>query len=285
MKVLVTGAKGQLGSDIVLLFSEQGFDVYGYGREELDITNQQQVNETISTVQPDVVIHTAAYTQVDLAESEPDKAFLVNAIGTRNIAVAAHKVDAKLVYISTDYVFDGMATEPIDEFQPTNPKTIYGKSKLAGEQFVRELHNKFFIVRTSWVFGAYGNNFVKTMLKLTEKTNEIKVVNDQIGSPTYTVDLAEKLAELIVTEKYGTYHISNEGQCSWYEFACEIFRLVNKDVKIIPCTTEEFPRPAKRPQFSVLDMYSLKLNTFQSIQSWMDALKGFLGEYKNRSFK
>ncbi len=275
MKVLVTGAKGQLGMDVVLLFRKRGLDVYGYGREELDITNQRQVNNVITSIQPDVVIHTAAYTQVDLAESEPEKAYLVNAIGTRNIAVAAHKVDAKLVYISTDYVFDGTATKPIDEFQPTNPQTIYGKSKLAGEQFVRELHNKFFIVRTSWVYGVHGNNFVKTMLKLAEKMDDIKVVDDQIGSPTYTVDLAEKLAELCGTEKYGTYHISNEGQCSWYEFACEIFRLAGKDTKVIPCTSEEFQRLAKRPKYSVLKHQALDINEVSLLSNWTCSLSKY----------
>lgn len=193
----------------------------------------------------------------------------------RNIAVAAHKVDAKLVYISTDYVFDGTATKPIDEFQPTNPQTIYGKSKLAGEQFVRELHNKFFIVRTSWVYGVHGNNFVKTMLKLAEKMDDIKVVDDQIGSPTYTVDLAEKLAELCGTEKYGTYHISNEGQCSWYEFACEIFRLAGKDTKVIPCTSEEFQRLAKRPKYSVLKHQALDINEVSLLSNWTCSLSKY----------
>ncbi|MFJ7825278.1 dTDP-4-dehydrorhamnose reductase [Psychrobacillus sp. NPDC096623] len=273
MKVLVTGAKGQLGTDVVLLLKENGYDVYGFGRDEMDITNQEKVDEVITSIRPDVVIHTAAYTKVDQAELEPDKAFQVNAIGTRNVAVAAHKIDAKLIYISTDYVFDGTATEPIDEFQPTNPQTIYGKSKLAGEQYVRELHNKFFIVRTSWVYGAHGNNFVKTMLKLSETMDEIKVVADQIGSPTYAVDLAEKLAELCVTEKYGTYHISNEGKCSWYEFAYEIFKFAGKEIKVIPCTTGEFPSTAKRPNYSVLKPLMLEINGFGKAPNWRNSLK------------
>lgn len=280
MKVLVTGAKGQLGVDVVQLFEKKGCEVNGFGREELDITNQHQVNEIILSIKPDVIIHTAAYTQVDLAESEPERAFLVNGIGTRNVAVAAQKADAKLVYISTDYVFDGTATEPIDEFQPTNPQTVYGKSKLAGEQFVKELHNKFFIVRTSWVYGKHGNNFVKTMLKLSETMDEIKVVDDQIGSPTYTVDLAEKIAELCVTEKYGTYHISNEGHCSWYEFACEIFQLTDKKVEVMPCSTKDFQQIAIRPRYSVMKKYFLKLNNFPDIKLWKKSLVEFLKDDK-----
>lgn len=223
MKVVVTGAKGQLGMDLVNLLASKRYDVYGYGRNELDVTNFHQVKQVISEVKPDVVIHAAAYTKVDQAESEPDQAFLINAYGTRNVAVASEEVGAKLVYISTDYVFDGKATIPYNEFAPTNPQSVYGKSKLAGEQFVRDLHSKFFIVRTSWVYGKHGNNFVKTMLNLSQERDELMVVHDQIGCPTYAVDLANYILELIRTEKYGVYHISNSGHCSWYEFAKAIF--------------------------------------------------------------
>ncbi|MBB6176096.1 dTDP-4-dehydrorhamnose reductase [Anoxybacillus tengchongensis] len=276
MKVIVTGAKGQLGTDVVHLFANQGYEVYGYGREELDITNFDQVKQVISEVKPDVVVHAAAYTKVDLAESQPDQAFLINAYGTRNVAVASEAVGAKLVYISTDYVFDGMATTPYNELAPTNPLSVYGKSKLAGEQFVRDLHSKFFIVRTSWVYGKHGDNFVKTMLKLAKERDELMVVNDQIGCPTYTVDLANCILELIQTEKYGVYHVSNSGHCSWYEFAKAIFEEVGIEVKVNPCTTKEFPRPAPRPMYSVFEHMALRLNGFHQMRNWREALKEFI---------
>jgi len=275
MKVVVTGAKGQLGTDLVDLLSDKGHKVYGYGREELDITNFDQVHQVISNVTPDVVIHAAAYTKVDLAESEQDQAFLVNAYGTRNVAVASEAVGAKLVYVSTDYVFDGTATTPYNEFSPTNPMSVYGKSKLAGEQFVRDLHSKFFIVRTSWVYGKHGNNFVKTMLKLAQERDELKVVDDQVGSPTYTVDLAQCILDLIQTEKYGVYHVSNSGHCSWYEFAKAIFEEAGIEVKVNPCTTKDFPRPAPRPAYSVMEHMTLRLNGFTEMPNWRDSLKRY----------
>jgi dTDP-4-dehydrorhamnose reductase len=280
MKVVVTGAKGQLGTDLVHALADRGFEVYGYGREELDITNFDQVKQVIAEVHPDVVIHAAAYTKVDLAESEPDQAFLINAYGTRNIAVASEAVGAKLGYISTDYVFDGMANEPYNEFAPTNPLSVYGKSKLAGEQFVRDLHSKFFIVRTSWVYGKHGNNFVKTMLKLAQERDELMVVHDQVGCPTYTVDLANCILELIQTEKYGIYHVSNSGHCSWFEFAKAIFEETGKKVKINPCTTKDFPRPAPRPSYSVFDHMSIRLNGFSEVRNWKEALQEFIGSIR-----
>jgi dTDP-4-dehydrorhamnose reductase len=276
MKVVVTGAKGQLGTDLVHLLADRGYEVYGYGREELDITNFDQVKQVISEVNPDVVIHAAAYTKVDLAESEPDQAFLINAYGTRNVVVASEAVGAKLVYVSTDYVFDGTANVPYNEFAPTNPLSVYGKSKLAGEQFVRDLHSKFFIVRTSWVYGKHGNNFVKTMLKLAQERDELMVVHDQIGCPTYTVDLANCILELIRTEKYGIYHVSNSGHCSWYEFAKAIFEEAGIEVKVKPCTTNDFPRPAPRPAYSVFEHMALRLNGFKEMPHWRESLKNFI---------
>jgi dTDP-4-dehydrorhamnose reductase len=276
MKVVVTGAKGQLGTDLVDLLSDRGYEVYGYGREELDITNFDQVQQVISEVKPDVVIHASAYTKVDLAESEPDQAFLINAYGTRNVAVVSEKVGAKLVYVSTDYVFDGTATSPYNEFARTNPLSVYGKSKLAGEQFVRDLHSKFFIVRTSWVYGKHGNNFVKTMLKLAQERDELMVVNDQVGCPTYTVDLANFILGLIQTEKYGIYHVSNSGYCSWYEFAKAIFEEARIEVKVNPCMTKDFPRPAPRPAYSVFEHMALRLNGFSEMRYWREALKEFI---------
>lgn len=280
MKVLVTGAKGQLGQDLVSLLSLENYEVYGFGREQLDITSIENVMQKFEEIKPNIVIHSAAYTNVDLAETEKDQAFLVNAFGTRNIALCAEKVNAKLLYVSTDYVFDGQAKEAINEFTPTNPINIYGQSKLAGEQFVRDFHSKFFIVRTSWVYGQHGNNFVKTMLKLAKSKNKINVVHDQIGCPTYTVDLARTIIELIKTEKYGTYHISNSGQCSWYEFAKAIFEETDININIMPCTTDEFPRPAKRPAFSVFDHMSLRLNGFNEPRHWREALRDFIQQIK-----
>ncbi|MED3897051.1 dTDP-4-dehydrorhamnose reductase [Priestia aryabhattai] len=275
-KVLITGANGQLGKELVELFTAKGFEVYGFGRDKMDITNQAQVQEVISTLKPNIVLHSAAHTQVDLAESEPDQAFLINAYGTRNVAVAAEAVGAKLVYVSTDYVFDGTTDEPYNEFSPTSPLGVYGKSKLAGEQFVRDLHSNFFIVRTSWVYGKHGANFVKTMLKLGQERKELSVVADQIGCPTYTLDLAHAILELVDTQKYGVYHISNSGSCSWYEFAKEIFKVSDMEVQVNPCTTANFPRPAARPANSVFEHMSIKLNNFTSIRHWREALSSFL---------
>ncbi|PET70554.1 dTDP-4-dehydrorhamnose reductase [Priestia megaterium] len=275
-KVLITGANGQLGKELVELFTEKGFEVYGFGRDKMDITNQAQVQEMIGFVKPNIVIHSAAHTQVDLAESEPEQAFLINAYGTRNVAVAAEAVGAKLVYVSTDYVFDGTTDEPYNEFSPTSPLGVYGKSKLAGEQFVRDFHSKFFIVRTSWVYGKHGSNFVKTMLKLGEEKKELSVVSDQIGCPTYTLDLAHAILELVDTQKYGVYHISNGGSCSWYEFAKAIFEEVGINIDLVPCTTADFPRPAARPANSVFEHMSIKLNNFTSIRHWREALSSFL---------
>ena len=275
-KVLVTGAKGQLGSDLVQILTLSGYQVFGLGRTDLDITKEEEVNNVISQIQPDIIIHSAAYTHVDKAETESDFAFYINAIGTRNIAIAAEKIQSKLVYISTDYVFDGSSTIPYHEFSPVSPINIYGSSKLAGENMVRDFHSKYFIVRTSWVFGINGNNFVKTMLELSKEKEQLKVVNDQIGSPTYTIDLSKCILQLMESTKYGIYHVSNTGSCSWYEFAKEIFNQIKKPIKLEPCSTDEFPRKAKRPKYSVLDHLSLRINQFSPMPTWKDALTRFL---------
>ncbi|WP_199624236.1 dTDP-4-dehydrorhamnose reductase [Paenibacillus alkalitolerans] len=277
MKVLITGSHGQLGRDVVNAFSPT-CTVFAFGRDELDIANTEQVNEKISAVKPDIIIHCAAYTAVDLAETETDKAYQVNAIGTRNVTVAAENVGAKICYISTDYVFDGKGTSPYKEYDSTNPQGVYGRSKWAGEQLVQSLSTKYFIVRTSWVFGKHGQNFVKTMLKFGREKGSLKVVNDQIGSPTYTVDLAAFLSELVFTEKYGIYHASNSDICSWFDFAKEIFTQARVTVDLNPCKTEEFPRPAPRPAYSVMDHMAIRTNGFKDLPPWQDALKRFLRE-------
>ncbi|MEK4915445.1 dTDP-4-dehydrorhamnose reductase [Bacillus sp. FSL E2-8887] len=276
MKVLVTGAKGQLGQDVVNLLEEQTWEVFGLGREELNITDEKQVSEKVLLIQPDIIIHTAAYTQVDQAESDEEAAFNVNAEGTKYLAKAAEAVGAKFCYVSTDYVFDGTKNEPYKADDQTNPQTVYGKSKLVGEQYTQEYCSKNYIVRTSWVFGLYGNNFVKTMLRLAEEKKELGIVHDQVGSPTYTTDLARFIINLVQTDKYGIYHGSNSGVCSWYEFAKEIFEQSNIEIMVNPLTTEDFPRPAARPKYSVLDKGMIEQNGFESFQDWKKALKDFL---------
>lgn len=279
-KVLVTGARGQLGQDLMILLRERGYDAFGFSREELDITDMKKVKETFTSIRPDVVLHTAAYTKVDQAEEEIDIAFAVNGWGTRNVAVASEEVGSKLVYISTDYVFDGEKGKPYLEYDRTAPLNVYGASKEMGEQMVRDFHSHFFIVRTSWVYGSYGANFVKTMLRLGKEQPAVRVVNDQVGSPTYTVDLAKALLQLMETEKYGIYHLSNTGQCSWYEFAKAIFEEAGMQVTVEPIPTEAFPRPAKRPKYSVLDHTAWRLNGFPPMPHWRDGLKRFFDVIK-----
>jgi dTDP-4-dehydrorhamnose reductase len=275
MKVLVTGANGQLGKDVVGLF-KQHYEVVGVGRNELDITNLENCLHLIPDVRPNVIIHCAAYTAVDLAETEEDQAYSVNAFGTRNIAIAAQQIGSKVCYISSDYVFDGNSTNPYKEYDNTNPTGVYGKSKRAGEIMIQTLSSKYFIVRTSWVYGLHGNNFVKTMLKLSKDRDQLKVVQDQIGSPTFTEDLAAFLLQLVVTEQYGIYHASNSGNCSWYEFAKAIFEVSHIPVTVLPCTTDEFPRPALRPKYSVMDHLSIRSNGFDDLRPWQDGLSDFL---------
>ncbi|AIC96091.1 dTDP-4-dehydrorhamnose reductase [Shouchella lehensis] len=274
--VLITGAGGQLGHDLVNIFSQANYQVHGLTREELDITNQDNVKSVFKEINPDIVLHSAAYTAVDKAEDDVDSAYLVNAIGTRNIAIESNKYDAKVVYVSTDYVFDGTAVEPIHEFHDVSPIGVYGRSKLAGENYIRDLCNKFFIVRTSWVYGKNGNNFVKTMLDLSKRVENIDVVYDQIGCPTNTLDLAEKILELTDTNKFGIYHISNTGSCSWYEFAQTIFKITNNTVKVNPVSSDQFIRKAKRPKYSVLDHMSLRINGFKPMNNWESSLEKFL---------
>jgi dTDP-4-dehydrorhamnose reductase len=276
MKIVVTGANGQLGQELVRQLQQTNFELYSFTKSDLDITNENIVNEVITKIKPDIIINAAAYTKVDQAEVEEETAYLVNAFGQRSLAVAAEKVGAKICYISTDYVFDGNSTVPYREYDKTNPLGVYGKSKLVGEELTKSLCSQYFIVRTAWVYGEFGQNFVKTMLRLAKEKEEINVVNDQIGSPTYTVDLARFIIELVQTEKFGIYHCTNSGSCSWYEFAKAIFEESNINVKINPITTEQFPRPAARPRYSVLDNFAMKVNGFPMLRHWREALKEFL---------
>ncbi|KAA0548351.1 dTDP-4-dehydrorhamnose reductase [Bacillus sp. BGMRC 2118] len=280
MIVLVTGAKGQLGQDVVKLLQSQQHEVHGLDRSQLDISNEAQVKDVVATIKPDAIIHCAAYTNVDAAEEDVDTAYKINALGTKYLAQAASNIGAKMVNVSTDYVFDGSATKPYEVDHETSPLGVYGETKLAGENFLIHHLEKHFIVRTAWVYGVYGNNFVKTMLRLGKERDELGVVSDQLGSPTYTVDLAKFLVELIQTEKYGIYHASNEGICSWYEFAVEIFKQAGMDTKVNPLTTEQFPRPAERPKYSVLSKAKIVEEGFTPMRDWKEALSDFLTELK-----
>lgn len=283
MRVLITGGKGQLGQDIVRVLKEKGgYHIIAVDRDEMDITKPDEVWQTIQKEQPEVIIHAGANTNVDGCELDPDHAFLVNGLGTRNVAVAAQQIGVKLVYISTDYVFGGNNTQPYEEFEPLNPKSSYGRSKMAGEEYVKTLCQKYFIVRTAWVFGKYGHNFVKTILKLAQERDELSIVHDQVGSPTYTYDLAAFLEELIQTTLYGYYHATNSGICSWFEFTQAILEEAGvKGIKVHPITSQELKRPAPRPTYSVLSDRSIRLNGFSSLRPWREALKAYFEDIKS----
>ena len=291
MKVLVTGAKGQLGSDVAVELKRRGHEFIGADIKEhdklisLDIIDGESVIETVSRIRPDAVIHCAAWTDVDGAEepSNREVVFNINFNGTKNIAEACKTVKCKLIYISTDYVFDGEGEDPWrpDEIR-FDPLNHYGNTKLEGEIAIREIIDKYFIVRIAWVFGMHGNNFVKTMLKLGQTHDTIRVVNDQIGTPTYTRDLARLLVDMAETEKYGYYHATNEGgYISWYDFACEIFNITGINTEVIPVTTEEYGLSiARRPLNSRLDKSKLIQQGFEPLPDWKDALKRYLNELK-----
>lgn len=278
MKILVTGYTGQLGYDVVQLGKKQGLDMIGVGSKDLDITDRERVFEFLKENNPDAIIHCAAYTAVDKAEDDRETCWNVNVEGTKNLALAAKDIDAKFIYISTDYVFNGEGEIPFMETDKPNPIGYYGLTKFEGENVIQELLDKWFIVRISWVFGINGHNFVKTMLKLAETRNEVSVVDDQIGSPTYTFDLARLLIEMVQTEKYGTYHATNEGYCSWADFAKEIFRQANLDMVVRPISTEEYPTRADRPKNSRLGKQKLLDNGFKALPSWQDAIHRYVKE-------
>ena len=283
-RIIVTGVKGQLGYDCLRRLSEAGFtNVLGIDIEDLDITDEKAVNELILKEKPEVFIHNAAWTAVDKAEQFEEQVYKVNALGPKYIAEACKKVDAKMVYISTDYVFDGKGEKFFEVNDKKDGLSIYGKTKSQGEDFVKAALDKYFIVRISWVFGINGNNFIKTMLKLAESgKNELNIVCDQIGSPTYTYDLAKLLVEMIQTDKYGIYHATNEGVCSWAEFASYIFECAHKDVVVHPITTAEYkklvPSQADRPLNSRMSKTSLDEAGFSRLPSWKDAVNRYIKE-------
>lgn len=273
MRIALTGAGGMLGSDIQRVFRDT--DIVGFMHKDLDITSIDTVNERIRAVRPDFLIHAAAFTDVDRCESEVEKAYLVNGIGTRNIAMVCEDIKCPVIYISTDYVFDGSRGTPYNEWDATSPINRYGLSKLMGEEFVKALTNRFYIVRTSWLYGSSGRNFVDTILRLLSERDSISVVNDQKGCPTYTVDLALKLRELI-GKGYGIYHIVNTGSCTWYDFAVAIASYKGVTKKIIPVTSEAINRPAKRPASSVLENTFLKLEGIGELRNWKEAVAEYL---------
>lgn len=286
MRIIVTGAKGQLGTDLSAELQSRGHETIGADIDNMDITDCNAVDAFIAEAKADAVIHCAAYTATDKAEDEIEICRLVNFTGTENIAKACRKYGVKMLYISTDYVFDGEGTEPFKVDDKAAPLSVYGKTKYEGECAVRELLDDYFIVRISWVFGVYGNNFIKTMLRLSEKSNVINAVADQIGSPTYTVDLSKLLADMIVTDKYGTYHATNEGYCSWYDFACEIFKQAGKtDMQVNPVASDFFTYKIKRPENSRMDKSKLDENGFSRLPTWQDALGRFLAELKEQEAK
>ena len=276
MKVLVTGANGQLGYDVVRELQKQNIKCYGATRKDFDLVDFEATEKFIVDYRPDIVIHCAAYTAVDKAEDEQGLCYLVNASATENIAEICKKINAKMLYISTDYVFDGTKEGFYEVDDIPNPINVYGKTKLLGEQAVQRILDKYFIVRISWVFGDYGNNFVKTMLKLGKERKELNVVADQYGSPTYTADLAPLLVDMVKTNKYGIYHATNEGVCTWAEFAEEIFEIAKLDVKVNYITTADYTTRAKRPLNSRLSKNSLKINGLKQLNNWQNAVKYFI---------
>lgn len=280
MKVLVTGVKGQLGYDVMNELAKRGMDAVGVDIDEMDVTDRAGVEKVISGAAPDAVIHCAAYTAVDAAEENEELCRRVNAEGTRNIAEVCSKLDIRMLYISTDYVFSGEGERPWEPDDERAPQSVYGRTKCEGERAVQELLDKYFIVRIAWAFGINGNNFVKTMLRLSANHDTIRVVCDQYGSPTYTYDLARLLVDMILTEKYGVYHATNEGICSWYEFACAIFKEAGISVNVVPVTTEEYGAKAKRPANSRMSKEKLTEAGFERLPHWQDALKRYLQDLK-----
>lgn len=282
MKILVTGVKGQLGYDVVQEGEKRGLEMFGTDVDSMDITDAGQVRKVMEAYKPDGVIHCAAYTAVDAAEEHQEICRKINVNGTRNIAEVCRDMDIPLMYFSTDYVFDGQGENFWKEDDERQPLNVYGQMKYEGELAVQELVQKYFILRISWVFGVNGSNFIKTMLRLGKERGAVGVVSDQMGSPTYTYDLAKLVLDMFQTDKYGVYHVTNDGICSWYEFACEIFKQAVMDVKVTPLTTAEYPAKAARPLNSRMSKDKLVNAGFQMLPSWQDALRRYLERLEDR---
>lgn len=280
--ILVTGITGQLGYDVAKELERRGEDFIGTTRKEIDLSDPESAKKFILEKKPDAVIHCAAYTAVDKAESEAELALTVNGLATRKIAEACREIGAKMLYVSTDYVFGGDGDTPYEISDEKAPQNIYGKSKLLGEDSVIAIVRNYFIVRISWVFGSNGKNFVKTMLNFDKRRKKISVVDDQIGSPTYTADLAPLLVDMIHSDKYGIYHATNEGFCSWAEFAEEIFKQAGYKITVEKIPTSDYPTPAKRPFNSRLSKNSLDAAGFKRLPTWQDAVTRFLALNKKK---
>lgn len=278
-KILVTGCNGQLGRAVNQVYAPETaagtVQIINTDVSDLDITSIDDVLRVVEANAPDVIINCAAHTNVNKCETDWDNAYRINAVGPRNLSIAADRIRAKLIHVSTDYVFDGEADRPYTEFDETVPCGAYGKTKLEGEKFVKQFADRFFIVRTAWLYGD-GNNFVRTMLKLSESNDEVRVVSDQFGTPTSALELARMIHYIEPTDNYGVFHATCEGSCSWADFAAEIFRLAGKNTRVKYITTEEYPTPAKRPAYSVLDKYMLRLTTDYVMADWKDALAEYM---------
>jgi len=288
MKLLVTGGKGQLGCQLKYIIEKNSSDIGELDErfkncqckfidyDELDITNYNEVISFVSSFKPDVVINCAAFTNVDGCESDIDIAFKVNTIGPRNLAIACEKYDAKLLHVSTDYVFNGEGTVPFKEYDIPNPVSVYGKTKLMGEQYVRENCNRYFIVRTAWLYGQWGKNFVYTIMKAAKDKGHLNVVEDQRGNPTYAEDLAHHILKIILTDEYGIYHCTGTGECSWYDFACKIIEYSGIECTVSPITSDKIDRAAKRPAYSSLDNMMLRVISQDEMRHWQEALMSFI---------
>lgn len=292
MKILITGSNGQLGNELQKIVSTgkaeigsvseeiKNAEVFAMDVDTLDITNLEQVKKVLNEVKPDVVINCAAATNVDGCEANQDLAFKINSLGPRNLAMVAEELGAKIVQVSTDYVFSGVGETPLKESDLVAPVSVYGKTKLLGEEFVREFSSKYYIVRTAWLYGYVGHNFVYTMMKLGKDRDTLNVVNDQLGNPTHANDLAYHILKLIQTEEYGVYHCTGKGECSWYNFASEIMKLSGRNCTVNPCTSEEYksmyPNSADRPAYSSLDNMMLRCTIGDEMRDWKDALKTFM---------
>ncbi|MDL2323843.1 dTDP-4-dehydrorhamnose reductase [Ruminococcaceae bacterium OttesenSCG-928-A16] len=293
MKIMITGANGQLGTEIIRQLQTGGSalgplpqrlhlaTVIAVDLPDADLASRHDTAVLLRRHAPDVVINCAAFTNVDACETEPDTAYAANALAARNVAMACEEVGAKLVHISTDYVFSGNATTPLNETAPTGPQSIYGATKLLGEQYVKQFNSKWFIVRTSWLYGQFGNNFVKTIVRAAREKGSLKVVDDQFGNPTNAEDLAHHILKLAASKEYGLYHCTGNGICNWHAFAAEIVRLWGIEATVAPCTTQEFPRPAKRPAFSALDNAMLRATVGDEMRPWQEALADFYSKTKD----
>lgn len=278
MKILVNGASGQLGREVVNLLSPI-HSVHGFSSDKWNVADGAQTRDIVTRERPDVVIHCAAYTNVDQAEDDPVAAFRVNAYGARNVAAVCSESDTVMVYVSTDYVFDGEREDGYDEWDRTAPFSVYGRSKEAGEQFVRQFCSKHFIVRTSWLYGVHGSNFFKTIVKKAQTETRIPVVNDQTGSPTYTGHLVDKIDELIRTQNYGTFHAANSGSCTWFQFARTIVEQMSLNTCIVPITSRELARKAKRPRYSTLRSVSLPAHNMSLLPHWQEGVRAFIDKW------